>query len=245
MNEAQWRGRIGRIRWKSRLDHLTQQFVDMAGPGVYADGGGLYLQCTAAKEGVSKSWIFRYATGRKRTSAAGRERSEERQMGLGPVYAVSLALARRLAADARALRAKGIDPIDARRIRKPTGIKMHRALADYLMANKSRWSPQHLKQSMQREKHISAIMGGVDIGVFYDDVAGLEYMKKILSQGGANGGARSDWQDVRGLMESAIGHAGRHDVNLARFNPWTSSNKPRPSKNESFSEIVSHGGARV
>ena len=71
-------------------------------PGLHADGGGLFLQVT----GASKSWIFRY-----------RHAGRRRDMGLGSLQVVSLADARARARDARALLAKGDDPIDARRIK--------------------------------------------------------------------------------------------------------------------------------
>jgi integrase len=69
-------------------------------PGMYADGGGLYLQVT---EGGA-SWIYRYML-------AGRAR----EMGVGPLALFGLSEARAKALDARRLRHEGIDPIEARR----------------------------------------------------------------------------------------------------------------------------------
>src|SRR5215475_7110389 len=69
--------------------------------GMYPDGAGLYLQLGA---GGAKSWVFRF-------TLAGRQR----YLGLGSANAVPLARARQLAAEARQLRAEGIDPIEARR----------------------------------------------------------------------------------------------------------------------------------
>lgn len=70
-------------------------------PGLYADGGGLYLQVTAKG---AKTWIFRFQLAGKR-----------RDMGLGSVASVSLADAREKAAAAlREVRA-GVDPIEARK----------------------------------------------------------------------------------------------------------------------------------
>lgn len=69
-------------------------------PGMYADGGGLYLQVSRSG---SKSWIFRYAM-----------EGREREMGLGPLHTVSLSEARELALEARKLKLRGVDPIDAR-----------------------------------------------------------------------------------------------------------------------------------
>ena len=71
---------------------------------MWCDGSGLYLQCTASANGnIRKSWIFRYA-------AKGRER----QMGLGPLDAVSLVEAREKAANCRRLHLAGVDPIEHR-----------------------------------------------------------------------------------------------------------------------------------
>src|SRR5437870_1426206 len=69
-------------------------------PGMYADGGGLYLQVT---EGGA-SWLYRYML-------AGRAR----EMGLGPLALFGLSEARSKALEARRLRHEGIDPIEARR----------------------------------------------------------------------------------------------------------------------------------
>lgn len=75
-------------------------------PGLYADGGGLYLQVSkskARKGKVAKSWLFRF-------KLAGRARA----MGLGSVNTFSLAEAREKARVCRKLLDDGIDPIEAR-----------------------------------------------------------------------------------------------------------------------------------
>jgi Arm DNA-binding domain len=69
-------------------------------PGMYADGLGLYLK---VRPGNSKSWIFRYRTG-----------GRLRDMGLGPFHTVSLAEAREKAEVCRAMRIKGLDPLEER-----------------------------------------------------------------------------------------------------------------------------------
>ena len=67
---------------EKRLTHM--QTVRVATPGIYADGGGLYLQVTIGRDGSArKSWLFRF-------SLHGRAR----HMGLGPFEQVSLAEAR-------------------------------------------------------------------------------------------------------------------------------------------------------
>jgi integrase len=69
-------------------------------PGIYADGGGLYLQVTSS---AARSWIFRYSLNK-----------QTREMGLGPLSAISLADARALADKYRRQRHEGTDPIQAR-----------------------------------------------------------------------------------------------------------------------------------
>lgn len=80
-------------------------------PGRYADGGGLWLQVTPRQggDGVTKSWLFRFTSPKT---------GKQRQYGLGPFNAVSLAAAREAAQDARALVQSGIDPIDQRKAQK-------------------------------------------------------------------------------------------------------------------------------
>src|SRR5215472_9805778 len=80
---------------------LTARRVEtVKAPGMYADGGGLYLQ--VAPTGA-KTWIFRFQL-----------RGRRRDMGLGSTAVYPLAEARRKAADARRLTAEGIDPIEQR-----------------------------------------------------------------------------------------------------------------------------------
>jgi integrase len=72
---------------------------------MHCDGGGLYLQCVRGKDDstIRRHWIFRFAVN-----------GRDRQMGLGSSLDVSLAEAREMAADARKLRVRGIDPINER-----------------------------------------------------------------------------------------------------------------------------------
>lgn len=99
---------------------------------MYADGGGLYLQVSRSG---TKSWIFRFAM-------SGRER----EMGLGPLHTVSLSEARDLALDARKLKLRGLDPIDARngersakRLEDAKAVTFKQAAAAYIKANQAAW----------------------------------------------------------------------------------------------------------
>ncbi|MGB7196646.1 MAG: integrase arm-type DNA-binding domain-containing protein [Collimonas pratensis] len=73
-------------------------------PGLYSDGGGLYLQITVA--GV-KSWLFRYMRNGK-----------ARGMGIGPLHTITLAEARTKALNCRRQLLDGIDPLDEKQTRQ-------------------------------------------------------------------------------------------------------------------------------
>jgi integrase len=91
----------------AKIGRLTALKVTRSNaPGMYADGGGLYLQVTVnGKNGdAAKSWIYRYML-----------RGRARAMGLGPLTAIGLQDARMRAAECRRQRHDGIDPIEARR----------------------------------------------------------------------------------------------------------------------------------
>ena len=84
-----------------RAKGLTGKSVETLGTGYHADGNGLYLQVT---DNGGRSWIFRYMRHGKR-----------RDMGLGPVYLVGLAEARRRALECRRCLLEGIDPLERKR----------------------------------------------------------------------------------------------------------------------------------
>ena len=90
-----------------RIKKLTARGVQtLTKPGRHSDGGGLYLivDVRKAKDGserVGKRWAFIYR--RKRDG-------KQSELGLGGLASVSLAKARELAAEARAMLAEGRDP---------------------------------------------------------------------------------------------------------------------------------------
>jgi len=109
-------------------------------PGLYGDGGGLYLQVSQQR---TKAWVFRFMM-------AGRAR----KMGLGRFDLISLAEARKKAGAAYALVVDGIDPIDDRDARK-TALAVEKAKTltfkecaeRYISAHKSGWkSDKHAGQ---------------------------------------------------------------------------------------------------
>jgi integrase len=83
---------------------LTVRKIETADEGVYGDGGGLYY--IARKRGEGR-WYLRYQLDGKR-----------RELGLGSYPEIGLAAARKAAGEARELIARGIDPVEARRVEK-------------------------------------------------------------------------------------------------------------------------------
>jgi integrase len=113
---------------------LSPLKVKNAKPGMYADGGCLYLQVTPAKDGkrLNRSWIFRY-----------RVNGRLRDMGLGSVDILSLSEARERAREQRKRRLDGIDPIDARRALAPPAVNLmtfDQAAAEVIKAKEDTWT---------------------------------------------------------------------------------------------------------
>jgi integrase len=101
-------------------------------PGVYPDGGGLYLQVSA---NGARSWIFRYML-----------HGRARWMGLGSLHDVGLSEARTLAAESRKRRADGTDPIEARkttralaRLESAKAVTFADCAAQYIEAHRAGW----------------------------------------------------------------------------------------------------------
>ncbi len=109
-------------------------------PGRYGDGGGLWLQ--VSKSGT-KSWLFRYTS-----------RGRARQMGLGPIHTVTLAIARHKAEAARRLLQDGVDPIDEKqaraaseRVQAARAMTFKQCAVAYIAAHEASWrNSKHRKQ---------------------------------------------------------------------------------------------------
>ena len=109
-------------------------------PGRYADGGGLYLEVSAAGW---KRWILRYQLNKRR-----------RDMSLGSVAAISLSEARQKAGDARKMIEAGTDPIDQRECQKRAlqaeqakAVTFKEAAHTFIDDNEAGWkNPKHRQQ---------------------------------------------------------------------------------------------------
>ena len=126
------------MRGENKLTALAVKTI--AKPGLHGDGCGLYLQVSSFH---TKSWLFRYM----RDGVA-------RKMGLGPVHTVSLALARKRAAEARLLVLDGHDPIDSRRearaaerVQAVKSLTFRDCAEKYVASNEAGWkSVKHREQ---------------------------------------------------------------------------------------------------
>ena len=127
-------------------------------PGMYADGGGLYLRVTP--EGA-RNWVLRYMLDRK-----------PHWMGLGPLALCSLAEARARALEARKQRHDGIDPIAARRAERARlrldaskAITFKQCAETYIAAHRAGWrNPKHAAQwSATLATYAYPVVGGLPV----------------------------------------------------------------------------------
>jgi len=115
------------------IGRLTALKVEKAKePGMYADGGGLYLRVTP---NGARNWVLRYMLDLR-----------PRWMGLGPLALYGLAEARARALDARRKRHEGMDPIEARRAERARqkldaakAITLRQCAESYITAHRAGW----------------------------------------------------------------------------------------------------------
>jgi integrase len=124
-----------------QLNRLTARTVATAAkPGLYADGGGLYLR---VGRGGAKSWCLRYMLDGK-----------AREMGLGGLAKIGLGDARKKAVAQRVLLVDKIDPLkrreaenSAKKIEAARSITFDQCAAAYIEAHQAGWrSAKHAQQ---------------------------------------------------------------------------------------------------
>jgi integrase len=127
-------------------------------PGMYSDGGGLYLRVTKHQ---TKNWLYRFMLNGK-----------ARWMGLGPVHTIGLGEARGRAGDCRRLLLEGIDPIEARKARRAKArleaagaITFAHAACRYIEAHRAGWrNAKHASQWPATIKtYANPIIGGLPV----------------------------------------------------------------------------------
>ena len=194
------------------LHRLAQVDLRQPTPGLYADGGNLYLQVTINGESVSRSWIFRFTINGKR-----------RDMGLGAIHTIGLKDARAKAAELRKLVLEGRDPIAERDAQKAAlaAATAKRVTFDYCVVSYSRahspkWSAKHAYQwSSAMARIASPVLGKlpvntIDVGLVVKVLEPI-WHERPETASRLRGGIESvlAWASVRGF---------RHGDNPAR---WT------------------------
>jgi integrase len=168
-------------------------------PGVYADGGGLYLRVTP--EGT-KNWIYRYTLN-----------GRARWMGLGPLALYGLQEARGKALDARRLCYEGVDPIGVRqavrdqaRLEAAKAMTFRECAAAYIQAHRVSW--RNAKHQGQWEVTIATyaepVIGALPVATV-DTALVMKILEPLWARAPETAGrlrgrieAVLDWAKVRG-----------------------------------------------
>lgn len=190
--------------------------------GLYADGGGLYLQVGA---GGNKSWLFRFM-----------RHGKAQAMGLGALHAVSLAEARGKAADGRKLLAAGMNPLDAKkdeqvqaRLAIAKGTTFEACAKAYIEAHKAGWRQErHAKQWDQAlAKHAYPVIGKLPVQAI-DTALVVKVLEPIWQK------KTETAKRLRGRIESILDWAKvreyRQGENPARWRGHLENLLARPSK---------------
>jgi integrase len=142
------------------LNRLTPRRVETAKlPGLYADGGGLYLR---VGRGGAKSWCLRYMLDGK-----------AREMGLGGLSKIGLADARKKASAQRLLLVERVDPLarrkaerTAKRIEAARAMTFDDCAAAYIKAHEAGWrNAKHRQQwANTLTTYVTPVFGKVPVG---------------------------------------------------------------------------------
>lgn len=126
------------------IDRLTTRGLAGLPAGLHADGGGLYLRVEATG---ARRWTFIF-----------RFHGQRREMGLGALGDISLAVARQLAQDARQAVKTGSNPIEARRRQRASQATMlFGELADQLIKDlASKWRNPKTRQTWETTLRVDA-----------------------------------------------------------------------------------------
>jgi integrase len=191
-------------------------------PGYYGDGGGLWLQVSS---GGTQSWVFRFTMN-----------GRSREMGLGSLNTVPLALARETSRDCRLLTRAGIDPIENRRekvakdiLEVAKAVTFDACAEKYIYAHEPGWRNQkHVAQWRNTLKnYVSPVVGSlpvqaIDVGLVMKILEPI-WNEKTETASRVRGRVESvlDWATARGY---------RTGDNPARWRGHLENLLPRRSK---------------
>jgi integrase len=221
------------------LNRLSSKFVETVGePGRYADGGGLYLQVSQGKNGVTKSWLFRYMRGHRSKSG----KPVSRELGLGPLSTnkrdgfLTTRDARDRAFLARETLKAGVDPLEAKRSGKATE-RLDRARAvtfkecaeQYIDGHEAGWKGNKHGRDWRGTltRFVYPEIGAMPVASI-DTALVLKVLKPIWETKTKTAG------DVRSRIELVLNwakiHGHRDGENPARWKGHLDNALPKPSK---------------
>jgi integrase len=191
---------------KTTINRLSDRRVRTAPAGMHSDGGGLYLRVTSGSGGaLNRYWIFRFAD---------RVTGKDRQLGLGALHTIGLALARDAARECREMLLRGKDPIEHRRAQEASQalgaaktMTFDECRDAYIAAHQAGWSnAKHGKQwASSLKTYITPVFGHLPVGAIDDGLVlkALEpiWTTKPETTARVRGRIESilDWAKVRGL----------------------------------------------
>ena len=121
-------------------------------PNKIYDGDGLFLSLSKIKTGTSRRFVGDYSLNGKR-----------KQISYGKYPDIGLSQARTLHQETRALAAKGVDPVEARRERRKAltaDVRTVDVLAAEYFESRNDWKPSHRAKELCRwDKHVSPFIG--------------------------------------------------------------------------------------
>lgn len=189
---------------KRKEKRLAPVDVPRKGPGLHADGWGLYLR---VGQSGARSWIFRYRIDGRLTP---------RDMGLGRWPDVSLADAREKARQLRLQKAEGVDPIAAAKAEKAavaaeraTTLSFQDAAGRYVEAHASGWrSAKHAAQwDATLKKYAFPVFGSLPVQMV-DNALVMKVVEPLWSKKTETASrlrgrieAVLDWASARGLRK--------------------------------------------
>lgn len=189
--------------------------------GLHHDGAGLYLQ---VKNG-GRSWVLRYMRNAK-----------ARHMGLGPIADVSLAKARRKAAEYRSLLHDGGDPIEVRKASKEAArvsaaknVTFKQCAERYVEALKSGWrNAKHAKQWLSTlETYAFPLLGALPVQAI-DTALVMKVLQPIWAEKTET--ATRVRQRIEAVLNWATTRGFRKGENPARWRGHLDSLLPKASK---------------
>jgi integrase len=178
------------------IGRLTALKVDRAKrPGMYADGGGLYLRVTHSG---TKNWVFRFMLN-----------GRPRWMGVGPLHTIGLAEARNRASGFRLQRHDGVDPVESRRAERlearlntAKAMTFRESAERYIASHRAGWrNPKHAAQwQATLATYAEPVIGGLSVQAI-DTALVLKVLEPIWTTKPETAGR------VRGRIESILDSA--------------------------------------